>query len=404
MRVPRTLALLVGLAAASCLSAPEPELVLVETAPVETDLDHADLPETHEVWPAMIRGARERIDLAHFYASDRAGSRLSTVVTALEEAAARGVEVRFLADAGFVETYPDTLARLDARDGVEVRHYDLRARTGGVLHAKFMLVDGREAFVGSQNFDWRALQHIQELGVRLRVPAVAEALSEVFELDWRLAGDPAAATEVAAQDLSARYPVDVDCGDGETVAVTPVLSPTGLIPDEDLWDLPRLVAWIDAAERAVDVQLLSYSASGRDGEAFEVLDSALTRAAARGVRVRLLLSHWNTRSRSIGGLKRLQRVPGVEVRFATIPIAAEGFVPFSRVVHAKYMTVDEERAWIGTSNWSRDYFHASRNVGLLIEGAPVAERLVDFFEDVWTSRYAEPVDPERDYPEPRVGS
>ena len=67
------------------------------------------------------------------------------------------------------------------------------------------------------------------------------------------------------------------------------------------------------------------------------------------------------------------------------------------------MTVDGRRAWVGTSNWSRDYFLASRNVGLLVEGADFARTVRAFFEKTWSSGYAETVDPCREYEAPRVG-
>jgi len=64
---------------------------------------------------------------------------------------------------------------------------------------------------------------------------------------------------------------------------------------------------------------------------------------------------------------------------------------------------DGRRAWIGTSNWERGYFHASRNVGLLVEGRSSGERLQRFFADVWDSAYAEEVDPDATYEPPRIG-
>ena len=115
----------------------------------------------------MIDGARSSIDLAEFYASDAPGSRLAPVIAALERAAARGVAVRGLFDAKFAQTYPDTIARLGALENVQTRLLDLKPVTGGVLHAKYFLVDGRATWLGSQNLDWRSLEHIQELGVRV---------------------------------------------------------------------------------------------------------------------------------------------------------------------------------------------------------------------------------------------
>jgi phosphatidylserine/phosphatidylglycerophosphate/cardiolipin synthase-like enzyme len=159
---------------------------------------------------------------------------------------------------------------------------------------------------------------------------------------------------------------------------------------------------IDGARRGVHVQLLTYKTVSRDGSPFPDLDDALRRAAARGVEVRLLLSHWSTRPGTIEPIQRLAEVPGVAIRLLTIPRWSGGFIPFARVAHAKYMVVDGAAAWVGTSNWEGDYFTRSRNVGLVVEGAPFAGRLDRIFGDGWGSPYAAPVDPKAAYPAPSI--
>ncbi len=398
----RALTLLAPLAA--CAAAQE--LSLVETTPVETTLGSDAIPETHAVWLEMIESAEDTLHLAFFYASNEAGSRLEAVIAALEAAADRGVRVRLLSDAKFQETYPDTLARLDARGGIEVRLYDLSASTGGVLHAKYFVVDGREAYVGSANFDYRALEHIQELGLRVRVPALARELERVFALDWRLAGGevaPADAHAPAGEPGSTPDQPVAATFDGQPVRARLLASPESLLPPGVAWDLPELVAAIDAAEEEVRLQLLSYSTSNRDRTYFEELDNALRAAATRGVRVKLLLADWSKRAWSIEALKSLAVLRDVEVRLITVPQAARGFVPFARVVHAKYLVVDGRRSWLGTSNWGEDYFRASRNVGLLVEGEALGAALVDFHERTWASQYAETVEPGKEYAAPRIG-
>jgi phosphatidylserine/phosphatidylglycerophosphate/cardiolipin synthase-like enzyme len=359
---------------------------LVESFPLETSLDHPDIPDAGDVWVAMIDGARARIDLAQFYASNQAGSRLEAVVRAIERAADRGVQVRFLADLKFVATYPDTLERLDRRARIEVRTYDGAAFAGGVLHAKYFLVDGREAFLGSQNFDWRSLTHIQELGLRVRDRGVVRALADVFATDWALAGK-------AARSFRASPPA-VGYRPGRGVA--PVFSPRGWLPDERMWDLPRLVDLIDHARRTVHVQLLTYRPDVPE------LEAALRRAASRGVRVQMLVSDWSMRPKTIEGIKALQQVDGIDVAFLVIPPWSGGFIPFARVAHAKYLVVDGERLWLGTSNWEHDYFHASRNVGVVLDDRRLAAQLDAFFAGNWRSPYAEAVDPARQYAAPRV--
>src|SRR5262249_6278925 len=162
---------------------------------------------------------------------------------------------------------------------LEIRRLDMHARAGGILHAKYFIVDRAQAYLGSQNFDWRSLTHIQELGVRLRAPAIVATLVDLFETDWALAGGRHAPVRLHTH-ASDPYPLVV--GEGkERMELTPVASPQGWLPDEKLWELPRLVALIDGARKSVRVQLLTYRAD------FDELDAAVCRAAARGVHVEL---------------------------------------------------------------------------------------------------------------------
>jgi phosphatidylserine/phosphatidylglycerophosphate/cardiolipin synthase-like enzyme len=367
-----------------------PALLLVESSPVETTLDHPDIPDAKDVWPELIARATRSLDLAHFYASNAPGSSLERVVQAIEAAAARGVAVRFLAEEKFYKSYPDTLERLAKVKGIEVRRYHGARLLGGdgILHAKYFIVDGREVFQGSQNFDWRALEHIQELGTDILQPALARAFQDVFDTDWALAGGADRAFRVRTE--GPRFPVTVDAG-GESLQVTPVFSPKGFLPDESLWDLPRLVQLIDGSRGSVRVQVLTYRAAGRDGAPWDELEGALKRAAGRGVEVKLLVSHWALRGKTLPGLKALSATPGIQIRVMTIPPWSGGDIPFARVVHAKYLSVDGARAWVGTSNWEKDYFYDCRNVGLVLEGPRFAARLERYFEDGWTGPYAAPL-------------
>ncbi|HEX8826238.1 MAG TPA: phospholipase D-like domain-containing protein [Archangium sp.] len=406
MSLPRSRLLLVPLllslacaAPATAVRAPAgpPDLELVESSPVETPLDHADIPDAHAVWPEMVNGATKTVDVAQFYVSNAPGSRLEPVIQALEAAAERGVKVRVLAEEKFYTQYPETLERLAKRPGIEVRRLDATKSMGGVLHAKYFVVDGREAYLGSQNFDWRSLEHIQELGLRIRVPEVVRSLVDVFELDWGLAAGGTAPTGVTR--VGGPFPARVE---GGAVRVTPAHSPQGYLPDPETWDLPKLVALIDGAKRSVRVQLLTYRAKGRDGSTFPELEEALKRAVARGVKVELLLADWGKRKGTIEGLQALHAPPGLVVKMVTIPPWSGGFIPFARVVYAKYMVVDGERAWLGTSNWERDYFTKSRNVGLIVEGGAFANQLERFFTGTWSSPYAAEVDPKATYTAPDI--
>ncbi len=352
--------------------APSP-VELVESAPVETTLDHPEVPNASDVWVQMIDGARRSLDIGAFYISDAPKSRMHAVLEAIDRAADRGVHVRLLVEQIFYARYPASVDALARHANVEVRHFDMSKTMGGILHAKYFVVDRREAYVGSQNFDWRSLEHIQEMGVRLRSPALAAELDNLFQADWDVMGGapPSRWKQAWHGPVIARGP-------GVTVRLGE--SPDGYLPDPSLSELSGLVRWIDGAEARVDVQVLTYKAKMRDGSPFTTLDDALRRAAARGVHVRLLVSSWGAKAET---LHALARVPGVEVRVLTIPKWSGGDIPFARVAHAKYALFDDDRAWVGTGNWEGDYFLKSRDISAFVEGRAFTAELRHVFEDGW---------------------
>ncbi|MCA8981397.1 MAG: hypothetical protein H6831_02115 [Planctomycetes bacterium] len=366
---------------------------LVETWPVGTDLDHADIRDTHVVWLEMIAGARSTIELEHFYASNEAGSRLETVVLALEAAADRGVRVQFTADKGFYErTYAETLDRLDAHDGIEVDLVDYGALTGGIQHAKCMLVDGDDLYVGSANFDYRSLEHIQELGLRVKSPEVGAWVRAVLAYDRALAQGAEPESGVPGKRPSIKAVLENATGKAG-FALSAGFSPDGHLPDQSSWDLPELVAMLHRATKSIRLQVLSYKPWDRQGEWWPELDDALRAAAERGVEVKLIVADWSDKPGSIEPLASLAALEHCSVSFMRIPQLTSGEIPFARVVHAKYLVVDDELAWIGTSNWQRGYFTKSRNLGFFCDGPGPAEQLTAFFDGNFSSAYADPVAP-----------
>ncbi len=378
------------------------QLQLVESWPSETTLDQPDIADASDIWLEMINGAQTSLDIGEFYVSPNpdADDAMDDVLTAIEAAAGRGVAVRLIADAKFQKTYPDDLERLGKLDNIEVRIFDMKPLTGGVMHAKYFIVDGSTGYLGSQNMDWRSLEHIQELGVRFTGPAAVAGMLGTFERDWKRAiGDDTPTITVQPMAGMVDSFSEPMWWRGHEVSVQYVASPKDLTL-EGLWDLPHLLKMIEGAQTSIRIQLLSYAVVGYDKVEWRELDDALRAAGARGVAVQLLVSNWQKSKYKQGVVKELTSADGVEVKFINVPEHSSGWIDFGRTIHSKFMVVDGQVSWVGTSNWSKDYFHGSRNVGLIVSGPEFAQRLDTMHSDLWASDYAEAVNPETTYMAP----
>ena len=381
--------LILPLLAALSLGA-QPPTTLVQSVPAGTGLADPDLPLAKDVWVEMIRGAKATVDLAEFYVTSRAGGALEPVLAELERAGGRGVRLRVLLSSKMLDQDPASVERLRRIPGAIVRSFDLAGVSRGILHAKYFVVDDREAFLGSQNFDWRALEHIHELGVRTRDPELVPRLSELFSLDWAFAASGKPPVLPVGPRPTGRPRVEV------------VASPPFLTPSSVRLALDALVSLIQEARERVQVQLLVYAPLGGKDVFWPVLDNALRAAAVRGVKVRLLVSDWVLGGKGEPHLKSLALVPNLEVKVATIPEASEGHIPFARVVHSKYLVVDGRHLALGTSNWEEGYFTESRNVELVFRESPLAAQAARIHDRLWTSAYALGLDPTKAYARRKV--
>jgi phosphatidylserine/phosphatidylglycerophosphate/cardiolipin synthase-like enzyme len=400
-----TATLLAILIAAPLLAADTGTIRFVESVPLETELDLPQLPQTAPVWTELVESATRSLDLFAFYVSPDEEGRgaLAGILDLVETRAEQGVAVRLLSDARFYRTYPGTHDRFVAA-GIPARTIDGTAAWGaGVHHAKGMIVDETRFFLGSQNWDWRALDHIHELGAVVEHPAMAADLARIFAIDWALAGDetpPPLAADVSDEPVFAPVRA-LTTADGAICEAVLAASPPHALPEGVPWDLPLLIDQIDRASERVRLQMLSYNPGDRDGGYWSELDQALRRAAARGCTVEIILANWAKRGYMVPHIKSLAVMPRIEVRFTNIPEWSGGFIPFARVDHAKFVTCDGDALWLGTANGSRDYFHQSRNISLFLRGEGCTAAADAFFTISWHSVYAETVDPGAEYEPPR---
>lgn len=377
---------------------------LVESIPVETTLDNPDIRNTRDVWLEMINAAGRSLDIEQFYISNQTGEPLEDILQAIIAAGKRGVRVRLIVDARMYRTYPDMVDSLGRQVHITKRIIDFGKLAGGVQHAKYFIVDGEEIFLGSQNFDWRALAHIHELGLKIRHHDAVAVYQKVFDLDWELAARNDA-SDLAKLLLSpkARIPFSAIAANHDTLIFTPTMSPAQLIPDSMLWDERNIVRLIDGAKNDVALQFLTYSPAGRDRTVYSVLNDALQRAAARGVSVNLIVSDWSKEKPTVDFLKDLSRIPNIKIKFSAIPEWSGGYIPYARVEHCKYIISDNDKFWLGTSNAEQGYFYRLRNVGVVVQNARLTHLLRKIFLKGWDGPYVEVVDPKLEYTPRRHG-
>lgn len=128
---------------------------------------------------AFIRGAKKELLVYDLKISDR------TMIRLLEERAKAGVRVRVIGK----------LTRRNSK--IEVRKLQ-----GVRLHARVMVRDRKQVFMGSQSLRELELDGRREIGIVFRDPKVISKIAEVFDEDWR----KGAASKAASADAGTGAP------------------------------------------------------------------------------------------------------------------------------------------------------------------------------------------------------
>ncbi|XP_047652457.1 5'-3' exonuclease PLD4 isoform X3 [Phacochoerus africanus] len=396
-------------------------LVLVESIPQDLPsvVGSPSAQPLAQAWLQLLDAAQESIHVASFYWSltgpdigvNDSSSRLGeALLQKLQELLDRNVSLAVATSAPTLARKSTDLQVLAAR-GAQVRQVPMGKFTGGVLHSKFWVVDGRHVYVGSANMDWRSLTQVKELGAIIyNCSRLAQDLEKTFQTYWVLGAPKAVLPKPWPRNFSThfnRFHPFQDHFDGVPTAAYFSASPPALCPAGRTRDLDALLAVMGGAREFIYASVMEYFPTSRfrhPPRYWPALDTALRVAAVgRGVRVRLLVSCWlNTDPSMFPYLRSLQALSNpaanvsVDVKVFIVPVGNHSNIPFSRVNHSKFM-VTEKAAYIGTSNWSEDYFTSTSGVGLVVSQraphtqpgtATVQEQLRQLFERDWSSRYA----------------
>ncbi|XP_016041605.2 5'-3' exonuclease PLD4 [Erinaceus europaeus] len=399
------------------------QLVLVESIPQDLQVASSPAQPLPQAWLQLLDAARESVHVASFYWSltgadigvnDSSSQQGEALLQKLEQLPGRNVSLAVVTSEPTLASNSTDL-RLLVAHGAQVRQVPMRQLTGGVLHTKFWVVDQRHLYVGSANMDWRSLTQVKELGVVIyNCSQLARDLEKTFQTYWVLGAPHATLPKHWPGNYSThinRFHPLQDSFSGLPTTAYLSASPPALCPYGRTGDLDALLAVMGGAREFLYVSVMEYFPTTRfrhPTRYWPVLDSALREAAvSRGVHVRLLVSCWlNTDPRMFPFLRSLQALSdpaasiSVDVKVYIVPVGNHSNIPFGRVNHSKFM-VTERAAYIGTSNWSEDYFSSTAGVGLVVRQdpphsspgpAPVQEQLRQVFERDWGSPYTVSLD------------
>ncbi|XP_055016473.1 5'-3' exonuclease PLD4 isoform X2 [Boleophthalmus pectinirostris] len=395
-------------------------MTLVESIPVYMKYnDNATFGRPLEtVWEDLIAMATEQLDVVSFYwtltgadISVNSSSAIpgTRILTGLESLPARNVSVRVLISNPSVHTNSTDLKVLQQK-GVQVREVDFGRLTDGVLHSKFWIVDRKHLFIGSPNMDWRALTQVKELGVVIHnCSELAIDLEKIFNSYWEM-GLP---NSTLPDPWPSKYDTNITKlhpllvkEENITSQIYISGSPPLFCPLSRTLDLDAILTSISEAQHYVDVAVMEYLPLiqfEKPQRYWSVLDDAIRAAAFdRKVKIRMLISCGRESNPSV--LPFLQSLAAldsnishisIKIKLFIVPVGNQTDIPYSRVNHNKYMVTDKV-AYIGTSNWSGDYFTTTGGVGLVIsQHAPhliwkksIQSQLSVVFERDWNSQFA----------------
>lgn len=290
--------------------------------------------------------------LTYIFADDKTGHK---VAAALGRAVRRGVDVRVLIDAVGSRPWKRRTLALLAAEGVPcrlvlpVRWWTTvrRARADLRNHRKIAVMDGRLAYVGSQNIVDRNFRRgvvNDELVARVEGP-VATAVAAVFASDWYLETREA----LPAPTMPA------------TAAASVQVMPSG--PDYGVPGFERLlVALIHAAQTRV-ILVSPYLIPD------EALLAALQTAAYRGVTIDLVVS------RVVD--QRMVRLAQRSFYDELMSMGVRIHRYRRHLLHAKHVSIDDRIGVIGSGNADLRSFMLNAEISMLLyEPAHVAELVV----------------------------
>lgn len=162
------------------------------------------------------------------------------------------------------------------------------------------------------------------------------------------------------------------------------------------------IALMEASQRSIDMQYFST----REDTTGKLLLEAVSRAADRGVRVRMLLDDWDLEDFEAGAVS-LNTHPNIEIRvFNPYSTRDESFLAhignvfydmdqFTRRMHNKAIIADNQISIMGGRNLGDEYFDASKDINFndidVFASGPITHQISKNFDMYWNSDESFPI-------------
>ncbi|XP_033153285.1 phospholipase D3 [Drosophila mauritiana] len=385
---------------------------------------------TYEAWLELLKSAKTSLDIASFYwtlkaedtpgvsdNSTRPGEDVFARLLANGNGGSRSPRIKIrIAQSEPSSVSPNLNTKLLASAGAaEVVSISFPKYFGsGVLHTKLWVVDDQHFYLGSANMDWRALTQVKEMGVLVQnCPKLAHDVAKIFGEYWYLGNSDSSRIPNwdwnYATNYNLKQPMQLSVNKNTSMEGFLSSSPPPLSPSGRTDDLDAILNTINTAITYVNIAVMDYYPLiiyEKNHHYWPFIDDALRKAAVeRGVAVKLLISWWKHSNpsedrylRSLQDLASKKDKIDIQIRRFIVPTdASQEKIPFGRVNHNKYMVTDRV-AYIGTSNWSGDYFTDTAGIGLVLSETLETETtntlrcdLRNVFERDWDSKYATPL-------------
>lgn len=339
---------------------------------------------------SLISEARQSISISQMYFASNGASSMVPIIDEIKKAAARGVDVFIEIDAYVFrrnmevqnDWYTVPIFDLQKHVNVEVHFNENRRKSGGILHAKCIVADKERFWLGSNNMDWRALEHIYELGVFMQ----SAGLSRILDAAIRQPSSGSKIVSKSAGEQPSSIGFDIHSSQVELTTSPPCDAGDGLRDCAE-----ALVELIDNSKESISLSSRRIGSHFRNTNLgnWDVLVESLAKAVRRGVSVRILVDEYQlSKPADLGFIMEWPRRAGVTTRLVRVPAHSSGVIPHARIHHAKCIVVDQRMTWIGSNNMMPDDLLRARNFGLTVESVRFAEEVNQFYNMIWDSPFA----------------